>query len=100
MYHCCLLLKVNGREGPSPNRRFNELSHQIAPIVFWVFAEEVASALEPHLQFYLNTQLAKIKVPSLAYALHERVELPKVRVSRPVPYNYISSMHFYPLRLY
>ncbi|OQR71652.1 hypothetical protein BIW11_10874 [Tropilaelaps mercedesae] len=93
-------VKVNGREGPSSNRRFNELSHQVAPIVFWVFAEEVASALEPHLQFYLNGQLARVPLPGLAYVLRDQVQLPKVRVPKPVPYNYMSSMYFYPLRLY
>ncbi|XP_022644542.1 uncharacterized protein LOC111243363 isoform X3 [Varroa destructor] len=93
-------VKVNGSNGPSSNRHFNDLSHQVAPIVFWVFAEDVASALEPHLEFYLNAQLARISLPPLAYALRDRVQPPKVRMPRPMPYNYVSSMYFYPLRLY
>jgi len=93
-------VKVNGRVGPSPNRRFNELSNQVAPIVFWVFAEHIATALEPHLQFNLNSNLAKFELPPLALKLRENINVPKIRVPKPVPYNYVSSMYFYPLRLY
>ncbi|XP_022644538.1 uncharacterized protein LOC111243363 isoform X1 [Varroa destructor] len=76
-------VKVNGSNGPSSNRHFNDLSHQVAPIVFWVFAEDVASALEPHLEFYLNAQLARISLPPLAYALRDRVQPPKELCKMP-----------------
>ncbi|XP_028968799.1 uncharacterized protein LOC114828517 [Galendromus occidentalis] len=91
-------VKVNGRQ--ASNRRYNELSHQVAPIVFWVFAEEVATALEPHLQYYLNAHLAKVRLPDFAVTLRDNISLPKVRVPKPIPYNYISSMHFTPVTLY
>ena len=91
-------LQVNGRL--ASNRRYNELSHQVAPIVFWIFAEEVATSFEPHLQFYLNEHLAGVRIPDFALALRDSMSLPKVRVPKPIPYNYISSMHFNPVSLY